>query len=224
MLPSPAPSNYGVVMSRLVWIAAALLAVSSASLADVVPGKDFTTLRQPQTTEVPANKIEVIEFVNFACPGCNALHRPIMAWKAKLPADVTFRRVPIDFRKPGWGPLARAFYALEATGDLDRVDTALFDAVHKERQPLFDEKSITAWMVKHGVDGAKFTAAYNSFGVNTRVAQNDRIIARYEIGSVPSIVVDGRYMPAGNSYDEMLRNAAALIAKAKAERAAAKKS
>ena len=60
--------------------------------------------------------------------------------------------------------------------------------------------------------------------MNTRVAQNERIITRYEIGSVPTVIVDGRYMPQGNSYEQMLTNASALITKAKAERATAKKS
>jgi len=200
----------------------ALLAVSSTGYANVVAGRDFTPLRQPQRTEVAANKTEVIEFFNFACPACYQMHRKIIAWAAKLPADVVFRRVPVGYAKPGWVPLARAFHALEATGDLGRLDTALFDAIHKDRQPLFDEKAITDWMVKHGVESAKFTAAYNSFGVNTRIAQTDRMLISYEVGSVPTVVVDGRYSSLGNSYDEMLANASELIAKAKAERAAKK--
>lgn len=202
--------------------AIALLAVSSTGYANVVAGRDFTPLRQPQRTEVAANKTEVIEFFSFACPGCYQMHRKIIAWAAKLPGDVVFRRVPAGYANPGWVPLARAFYALEATGDLSRLDTALFDAIHKERQPLFDEKAITAWMVKHGVDGAKFTAAFNSFGVNTRMAQNERMLVSYDVGSVPTVVVDGRYSALGNSHDEMLANASELIARAKAERAAQK--
>jgi thiol:disulfide interchange protein DsbA len=198
--------------------ALALLSISSTGYANVVAGRDFTTLRNPQRTQVAAPKVEVIEFVNFACPGCYQLHRRIMAWAAKLPKDVTFRRVPISFNKPGWAPMARTFYALEATGDLARLDTALFDAIHKERLPLLDEKAITAWMVKHGVDGAKFSAAYNSFGVNTRLAQNDRVLVNYEVASVPSVVVDGRYVALGNTFEEMLANASALIEKTKAER------
>jgi protein dithiol oxidoreductase (disulfide-forming) len=206
---------------RALLVAFALLAISSTGYANVVAGRDYNQLRTPQPVEVKG-KTEVVEFFSFACPGCYQLHRQIMAWARKLPADVNFRRVPISFGKPGWEPLARAFYALEAIGDLDRVDTALFDAIHKERQPLFDQKSITAWMVSHGVDGAKFAAAWSSFGVSTRMAQNNRIIAGYQIAAVPSVVVDGRYNVLGNTFDAMLVNASAVITKAKAERPAPK--
>ena len=210
-------------MSLKAWIAAAaLILISSTGYANVVAGRDFTALRKPQPTEV-VGKVEVIEFINFACPGCYQMHRRIMAWAAKLPGNVSFRRVPVVYDgHKGWGPLARAFYALEATGDLHRLDTALFDAIHKERLPLFEERAITAWMVKHGVDGAKFTAAFNSFGVNTRISQNDRMLMNYQITSVPAVVVDGRYSVLGDSYDSMLSNASELIARANAGRAAKK--
>jgi thiol:disulfide interchange protein DsbA len=146
----------------------------------------------------------------------------LLSWAVKLPANVSFRQVPVGFEKPGWMPLARAAHAMQATGDFARLETPLFEAIHKERQPLFDEKSITAWMVKHGVDGAKFTAAYNSFGVTTRMAQNDRMVVSYEIGSVPALVVDGRYNVLGRSFDELLTNTGAVIEKAKADRAGKK--
>jgi thiol:disulfide interchange protein DsbA len=211
-------------MSPKAWFAAAALLVisstgiSSMAQANVVAGRDYTTLRQPQRAQVSADKIEVIEFFNFACPGCYAMHRQILAWAAKLPKDVTFRRVAVSFEKPGWDIMARTFFALEATGDLDKVDTALFDAIHKERLPLFTQPAITAWMVKHGVDGAKFTSAFNSFGVNTRVAQNERTIVSYEIGAVPMVLIDGRYSPQGDTYERVFSNANELIARAKAER------
>jgi protein dithiol oxidoreductase (disulfide-forming) len=213
--------------TRAALAAAALFALSSTAFsttvaANVVAGRDYAPLRQPQKPEVPANQTEVIEFFSFACPHCYEYHRKLMAWASKLPANVTFRQVPVGFEKPGWVPLARAAYAMQATGDFARLETALFDAIHKERQPLFDEKSITAWMVKHGVDGAKFTAAYNSFGVNTRMSQNQRMVIRYEVASVPMLVVDGRYNVLGRTFDEMLSNTSALIEKSKAERAGKK--
>jgi thiol:disulfide interchange protein DsbA len=207
---------------RAALAAATVLALSSTAYANVQAGREFEALHQPQRTEVPANQTEVIEFFSFACPHCYEFNRQLLSWAGKLPANVSFRQVPVGFEKPGWMPLARAAHAMQATGDFARLETPLFEAIHKERQPLFDEKSITAWMVKHGVDGAKFTAAYNSFGVTTRMAQNDRMVVSYEIGSVPSLVVDGRYTVLGRTFDELLMNTSGVIEKAKADRAGKK--
>jgi thiol:disulfide interchange protein DsbA len=179
-------------------------------------------LHNAQPTEVAAGKTEIIEFFSFACPHCYEAHRKVLQWARKLPADVTFRQVPVAFDKPGWQPLARAAYAMQATGDFDRLESPFFDAIHKERQPLFDEKAITAWMAKHGVDAGKFTAAWNSFSVNTHMAQNDRMVVGYEISGVPMFVVDGRYNVLGNTYDQILANAVSLAEQAKAGRTAGK--
>jgi protein dithiol oxidoreductase (disulfide-forming) len=201
---------------------ALVLALSCPSHASVVAGKDYTPLQTAQPTQVPAGKIEIIEFFSFACPHCYESHRKVLEWAHKLPADVTFRQVPVAFDKPGWQPLARAAYAMQATGDFDRLESPFFDAIHKERQPLFDEQAITDWMAKHGVDRSKFTTAWNSFSVNTHMANSDRMAVSYEISGVPQFVVDGRYIVQGTTYDQLLANAASLAAQAKAERAGKK--
>ena len=212
-------------MSRRIASGVALalaLALSSASHASVVAGRDYTPLQAPQPPQVAPSKTEIIEFFSFACPHCYELHRKVLEWARKLPSDVALRKVPVSFDKPGWEPLAHAAYAMQATGDFDRLESSFFDAIHKERQPLFDQKAITAWMVKHGVDGAKFTAAWSSFSVNTHMAQNERMAVSYEIAFVPMFVVDGRYTVAWTAPDQMLANAASLAEKVKAEHSSKK--
>jgi thiol:disulfide interchange protein DsbA len=204
-------------------VLAVVMAFSSASYAALQAGRDYEVLQSPQPTQVPAGKTEIIEFFSFACPHCYEAHRKVLAWARKLPANVKLRQIPVVFEHPGWEPLAHAAWAMQSTGDFDRLESAFFDAIHKEQKPLFDEKAITAWMVQHGVDGAKFTAAWNSFSVNTHMAQNDRMIQSYQISGVPMFVVDGRYIVSGTTFDELLANAAALASQAKAAPAAAPK-
>ena len=201
----------------------AALAFSAASYAALQAGRDYQPLTAAQPTQVPAGKKEIIEFFSFACPHCYEAHRRVLEWAHKLPSNVTFRQIPVAFDHPGWEPLAHAAYAMQATGDFDRLESAFFDAIHKEQKPLFDEKAITAWMVQQGVDGKKFTTAWNSFSVSTHMAQNDRMIESYQISGVPMFVVDGRYQVGGTTFDEVLANAASLAAQAKAAPAAAPK-
>lgn len=209
------------MLFRAVLLAAAMAVFSSGSLASVVEGKDYTVLREAQPVD-SKGKIEVLEVFSFACPHCHEMHPRITAWAGKQPADVVVRKIPAGFRNPGWTPLARAYYTLEATGDLKRLEGPLFEAIHRERQPLMDEKTITDWAVKQGVDRTKFSTAWNSFGVNTRMSQNERQMVGYEVSGVPMIVVDGRYIVRGNSYEEMLANAGELVNKVRSERATKK--
>ena len=88
-------------MKRLTFPLLALLAwfaMSAASSAEPVEGKDYVRLKNPQPVET-GKKIEVIEFFSYGCPHCNDLEPILDAWVAKLPPDVQFRRVPVMFQQ-----------------------------------------------------------------------------------------------------------------------------
>jgi protein dithiol oxidoreductase (disulfide-forming) len=189
--------------------------------AELVEGTDYRTLEPAQHTDVGPGKIEVLEFFSYGCPHCYEFYPMISAWTAKLPKDVVFKRVATGMGRLAWTNLAKAYYTLESTGDLNRLDGQIFHAIHEERAPLFDEKAISEWAAKHGVDQAKFTTAFDSFGVNTRLNQAEKMVESYKIDGVPGIAVGGKYVVMGNSFEQMLANASALIAKVRAERGAA---
>jgi thiol:disulfide interchange protein DsbA len=117
----------------LLAITLALLAVILPVRAELAVGRDYLPIIPAQITDTPA-KIEVIEFFSYGCPHCSEFHPIVGKWAAALPSDVTFKRVPVTFGRPQWASLARLFYALEATGDLARLDNAVFDALHKGGQ------------------------------------------------------------------------------------------
>lgn len=193
------------------------LAVAAASIALVAPihaapveGRDYAKLAAPQPQEAQG-RIEVIEFFSYGCPHCDHLHPLISKWAAQLPANVTFIRVPVSLGRPQWGQLVRAYYALQATGDLARLDTPLFDAIHRQKLPLFNQANITSWVIEQGVDADRFTAAYNSFNVSTRATHAEQLSREYQIEGIPAIYVAGRYHVLGNDYPTMLTNATQVI-------------
>jgi thiol:disulfide interchange protein DsbA len=47
--------------------------------------------------------------------------------------------------------------------------------------------------VANGVDGAKYSDAYKSFAVNTKLARGQQAVNAYKVDSVPMIGVQGRY-------------------------------
>src|SRR5574343_210069 len=156
-------------------------------------GVDYNPIMPPQPTE-DAGRIEVLEFFSFGCPHCAEFNPLLQAWAAKLPADVVLRKVPVTFDRAAWVSLARLYYALEVTGDHHRLEADVFKAIHQERQNLFEDRALTEWVAKKGVDAKKFADAFNSFGVRSKVARGDKMANTYTIGGVPSIAVEGKYL------------------------------
>ena len=201
-------------------IALALVVLSVPALAAVTAGTQYRAIDPPQHSD-SVGKIEVLEFFSYGCPHCNEFYPLISAWAAKLPKDVVFKRVATGLGRTAWTNLAKTYYALEATGDLTRLDAPLFHAIHEEHQPLFDEKAISQWVGQHGVDTAKFNTAFESFGVNTKLNQAEDMIEKYKVDGVPALAIDGKYLILGNSFEQLLANTDGVIAKVRAERAAA---
>jgi len=204
---------------RFVRGAAVLAAALSLSLPlqAQTAGKDYTPINPVQPTDDPA-RIEVVEFFSYGCPHCADLSPLLNAWVDRLPADVVVRKVPITFGRAAWANIAKLYYTLEITGDLKRLEPVVFDAIHKERANLFEEKALTAWVVSKGVDGKKFAETFNSFGVMSKVRRGDQMAQAYKITGVPALAVQGKYMVGGKDHAEALGITDKLIAKARAEK------
>jgi thiol:disulfide interchange protein DsbA len=201
------------MIGRLRLLALAFLAISTSVQAGAIAGHDYAVLDVPQRQEVSG--IEVIEFFSWGCPHCYEFHPLLGRWIATLPKDAAFRRVPVSLGHPEWEALVRAYYALQTTGDLARLDSQIFEAIHNEHESLFTETSITAWVAKHGVNAAKFTEAYRSFGVNTSVGRSQDIAVNYRVSGIPTLAIGGRYTVTGDQ-PKMLTTTTELIAKARA--------
>ncbi|PKO35164.1 MAG: twin-arginine translocation pathway signal protein [Betaproteobacteria bacterium HGW-Betaproteobacteria-7] len=198
----------------------ATLALAAPAMAQTA-GKDYVPVSPVQPTENPA-KIEVLEFFSYGCPHCGDLHPLLSGWIAKQPADVVVKKVPITFGRAAWVGIAKLYYTLEITGDLARLESDVFRAIHGQRVNLFDERTLMEWVVKNGVDQKKFAETFNSFGVNSKVRRGDQIAQAYKIQGVPALAVDGKYMVGGENFDQMLANADKLIVKARSEKAGKK--
>jgi thiol:disulfide interchange protein DsbA len=203
-------------------IVAALLLVLAAPAYSQVQGQDYELLTPPQPASTQ-DKVEVIEFFSYACPHCYQLQPHVVKWAAELPATAAFVRVPVSFGRREWGQLSRAFYALEATGDLQRLDDALFEAIHKQRRPLFNLDQLAGWAAENGVDADKFRAAFDSPGVSAKALRAEQLSRDYKVNGVPSLIVDGKYIAKGHTHDDMLKVARQLVDKSAAERKTAKR-
>jgi thiol:disulfide interchange protein DsbA len=146
----------------------------------------------------------VIEFFWYSCPHCNAFEPTFAQWVKNAPKDVVVRRVPIAFRED-FAPQQRLYYALEALDLVDKLHTKVFHAVHVERLPLNTDATILAWVEKQGVDGKKFTEAFRSFGVASKVKRAVQLQNEFRVEGVPSLGVAGRYYTDGSIAGSMER-------------------
>jgi len=186
------------------------LALSTSLQASIIAGHDYVVLGTPQRQE-SNGKIEVVEFFSWGCPHCYEFYPKLSHWLSTLPKDAAFKRVPVGLGHPEWEALARAYYALQSTGDVDRLDSQIFEDIHKNHVWLYDERSITAWVGKHGVNVAKFTEAFRSFNVNMSAGQAEQRAEDYRIPGVPTLAIAGKYTVDGDQA-KMLTTSGQLIA------------
>jgi thiol:disulfide interchange protein DsbA len=151
----------------------------------------YVELALPLPTDSP-DKIEVTEFFSYTCIHCSNVNTPAKQWAAKQPADVVLKKIPVVF-DPRQEPTAKLYYALEATGDLARLDDAVFAAIHVQRIQLMTDRAVLDWVASKGVDMAKFEAAYKSFGVQSKVKQGVTRSQTHKVNATPMFFVNGKY-------------------------------
>ncbi len=188
-------------MIRSLVVALALMA-SGTALAEAQLGKDYTLLNPPQPTNT--KKIEVLEFFFYGCSHCYHLHPLLSAWKKTMPRDVELSYVPTVFRD-SWEPMAYTYYALESMGEQAQLHDALYRAWNEDNIILVDEDKIADFVSKHGVDRAKFTAAYDSFAMKSMVTRAKQMIRNYGINGTPTLVVDGKYVIEGLQPEDTIQ-------------------
>ena len=198
--------------------AAALSSLGLPGLAFAAPGApvdgtDYLTLK----TALPlpkTGKVEVIEFFWYGCPHCFAFEPTIEPWIARLPADVHFRRVPVQFDALK-EIHQRIYYTWEAMGLVDAMHAKTFNRFHVQRKPINSEKDMLEFAQENGLDVAKVKQAWESFGVSTKGAQAKQLSEDYRVDGVPMIGIHGRYTtaPSMGGPTECLATTDALIAR-----------
>lgn len=171
-----------------------LLASFNVLAADPQIGKDFDKTLQVIPSDNP-NKIEVTEVFWYGCIHCYHMDPLLNAWVKKLPADVVFKRIP-GLPQPAWAPMAKAFYAMDDLKLSDKLHTALFDAINKEKvlDPT-NEIAAIDWMAKKsGLDKSKVDAAFKSFSMNNKLNQAAQFFRATGATGVPSFIINGQFI------------------------------
>lgn len=183
-------------------------------------GKDYLVVDPRAAVDAPVGKVEVVEFFGYFCPHCNAFEPTLSAWLKTLPAHVAFRRAHVAFND-AMAPQQRLFLSLDAMGLIEKMQTSVFSAIHKDKLKLNTRDEIVEWVVKQGVDKAKFLENYNSFSIATKASRMTQLQNAYKLEGVPALGIAGRFYIDGTlagSMPRVLQVADYLIAEVKAGR------
>ena len=177
---------------RTLLVSAAMLVAFSAQAIDYKEGQHYTTLANP-TMARDASKVEVVEVFWYGCGHCNKFEPTVQAWTKSIQADVDFHQVPAQFSRQ-WKIHAGLFYLTHALKINEKVHQAIFDEIHRNRNPLLNKDDQKAFLAKYGVSEADFDKYDDSFGVRRQLKMADQLVRDYAISGVPAIIVNGKYM------------------------------
>jgi thiol:disulfide interchange protein DsbA len=151
-----------------------------------------------QPTVGGADKIEVAEVFWYGCPHCRNLEPYLNRWAEHIPADVRFVHIPAV-----WNPLvklhAQLYYTEQVLVDNGAIKkpeefrASVFREYHERGNRLASESAIQSFFERSGVTGQQFQSAWNSFEVAQKLRVAEDLARRYNISSVPTLVVNGKY-------------------------------
>jgi protein dithiol oxidoreductase (disulfide-forming) len=170
-------------------------------------GVHYLRLSPTQPTSSNPDQVEVAEIFWYGCPHCYELDPLLERWREQAPEYVNFVRVPAV-----WNPTlrihARAFYTAEALEKGDEIHVESFREIHDRRNGLATEDALQEFFGRFDVDATAFKSAFDSFAVQAKLQRADELSRRYRIGSVPTIIVNGKYTTDGpmvGSYEALLQ-------------------
>ena len=195
---------------RFALIAASLVVSTAfASPTDPKAGVEYTVLAQPQPSQTAGKKVEVIEFFMYHCPHCHALEPTIEQWVKKQDGNIIFKRIHLPYQGAS-DPESHLFLTLQAMGINEQYQQKIMDAVGeyvmRKRSEVIPEQVLLDIATKQpGIDKAKFMDTWNSFGVMTKLRRLPAIVNDYKVESVPTIIVDGKYMTSPAQVGETVK-------------------
>ena len=199
---APAPTAQGAVPAPL----AAGNGRAPALSARFQLGTHYQRLSPTQPTSSSPTQVEVTEIFWYGCPHCYTFDPYLQRWQPGKADYVNFVRVPAV-----WNPVvrlhARAFYTAEALGKGAEMHDAFFREIHVNGNALDSAEKLQKFFEGFGVDAAAFKGAFDSFAVHAKLQRADELSRRYQVGSVPTIVVNGKYTTDGGmagGYDALI--------------------
>ena len=147
----------------------------------------------------------VYEFFWYGCPHCFNLEPTIDRIESNLSSGAKVVKVPVALRD-SWLSHAKLYYALRQMDKIDDIHNLIFEEIHLNDNRLDTEDLMVNFLGEAGIDTKVFLEKYNSYGTEARINKSTNLARKYQITSVPTIIVNGKYLTSGSyvsSYEEL---------------------
>ncbi|WP_375748413.1 DsbA family protein [Vibrio sp. HN007] len=191
-------------MKKIFALVSSVLFSFAVNAAQFEEGKHYQELDTQRTA-----KPTVTEYFSFYCPHCYQFEPVMIQLKSKLIEGAKFQKAHPSFMGGGMGTsMSKAYAAMVALKVEDKMIPVMFRQVQELKQPPKNDAELRQIFVDHGIDGAKFDAAFNGFAVESMQRRFDKGFKDAGLRGVPSVIVNNKYLltPDGNisSIDEYI--------------------
>lgn len=175
-------------------------------------GKNYTRMIPTQPTVGGADKIEVAEVFMYSCPHCYDLEAYINRWAEDKDPSIRFVRIPASFNQLAVLH-AQLYYTEIFLGKSGKLKDPIafrnmvFEEYHRRSNRLTSQMAIQRLFARAGVNADDFNRIWNSFEVNQALRVAADLARRYNVTSVPMVIVNGKYrtdMGMAGSYPKLI--------------------
>ena len=207
-------THYLASLALLVVSGLGFAGLAQAAEAKYQDGIHYTTIENAPATR--PGEVEVVEAFSYMCTHCATFEPYVQNWLKRLPESVKFLRYPVVFGRGTWELYARAYNTADVMGVADQAHAALMDKIWKERQVLKSMEELAEFYAAYGAKPDVFLATSKSFAVDAKMRKEQRFLMDAGVNSTPNMVVNGKYLVAGNAavanYDQILAVVDFLVA------------
>ena len=135
---------------------------------------------------------QLVEYFSFSCPGCYALE-PILKQVLKNRSEFELQRVHMPFGGRHAKFSQKVFVLLKQL-DAEKYKEKVFSRIHQQSNPFNSDAEIIEFFVSLGYEQKNVEKRLHSFSTNTMIRTMNKQGADNKIHSVPSVVVNGKYL------------------------------
>lgn len=172
----------------------ATLSLSACAQENWQEGKHYEVIANTVSSEK-----NITEFFSFWCPACYNFEPLVAELKTKLPDGVEFQKIHVNFMGfsgPDTQNLAtRTMMVGRLLKQETEVNTALFEAIHRQRQNLVSIEDFRQVAAIAGISNEQFDKTQSAFAVNSMLMRNNKRMQdfRGDVSGVPTFIVNDKY-------------------------------
>lgn len=175
-------------------------------------GQHFTRMTPTQPTVGGADRIEVAEVFMYSCSHCYDLEAFMEHWAENKDPSIRFVRIPAIFNNLAQIH-AQLYYTEEVLAengllaDQKAFRNMVFEEFHRRGNRIASVDAVQSLFGRAGVGEEDFLRTWKSFEVNQKMRVAADLARRYNIQSVPMIIVNGKYRTdagSAGSYPKLL--------------------